>query len=177
MFETENAQKTIKEIKKTKGILRIVFSRTAVIVLSLILQLFVLLATFHWLSEYSAILNGLFIAMGAATVVYILNEETNSSFKMVWMIPVLVVPVFGTLMFIFVNLQLETKFMRKRLNLIERELSTHLIQEQAIVDKMRSEDNNSGEAGLINYLNNAGNFPTYDCNSVKYFPLGEDKFA
>lgn len=177
MFETENAQKTIKEIKKTKGVLRVVFSRAAVIVLSLLLQMIVLLATFKWLSEYSVLLNSLFIAMGAVTVIYILNEETNSSFKLVWMIPVLVVPVFGTLLFVFVNLQLETKFMRRRLNLIEGELAAHLIQEQTIVDKMKAAGNDNGEVGLINYLNNAGDFPTYDGNSVEYFSLGEDKFA
>lgn len=168
--------KKVKEKIKTKGILRVVFSRTAVIVLLVLLQLFVLFATFYWLSEYSVILNVLFSIMGAITVIYILNEESNASFKLVWMIPVLVFPVFGTLLFIFVNLQLETKFMRKRLRLIEKDLSTHLIQEREVLDKVLENNADGGETGLINYLNRVGTFPAYDGNSVKFFPLGEDKF-
>ena len=138
-----------KEKRKPKGILRVVFSRTAVIGVSLLLQVYVLFATFYWLSEYSTLINSIFIIMGAITVIYILNEENNASFKMVWMIPVLVIPVFGTLMFLFVNLQLETKFMRKRLNLMERELSTHLKQDQEVVDKIVSSSPDGGESGLV----------------------------
>lgn len=166
-----------KEKRKPKGILRVVFSRTAVIGVSLLLQIYVLFATFYWLSEYSTLINSIFLIMGAITVIYILNEENNASFKMVWMIPVLVIPVFGTLMFLFVNLQLETKFMRKRLNLMERELSTHLKQDQEVVDKIVSSSPDGGESGLVHYLNQAGGYPAYAGNGVKFFPLGEDKFA
>lgn len=167
----------IKLKRKPKGILRVVFSRAAVIALLVLLQAYVLFATFYWLAEYSTFLNIFFIAIGAITVIYILNEETNSSFKMVWMIPVLVFPVFGALFFIFVNLQVETKFMRRRLNLIESEISSHLVQEKAVQLQTAKDNPDSGEAGLITYLNKIGGFPTYADNGVKFFPLGEDKFA
>ena len=39
----------------------------------------------------------------------------NSSFKMAWIVPVLVIPVFGVLLYIFVQMQFQTKLMARRL--------------------------------------------------------------
>lgn len=46
---------------------------------------------------------------------YIFNEPINSSFKMAWIVPVLVIPVFGVLLYIFVQMQFQTKLMARRL--------------------------------------------------------------
>lgn len=89
--------------------LRIAFSRTAIIVVALLLQLFVFFASFYWLKDYSTVVYAAFVLLGAVTVVHILNEENNASFKIAWIIPVLVIPVFGTVLYIYINLQPEQK--------------------------------------------------------------------
>lgn len=89
--------------------LRIAFSRTAIIVVALLLQLFVFFASFYWLKDYSTVVYAAFVLLGAVTVVHILNEENNASFKIAWIIPVLVIPVFGTVLYIYINLQPGTK--------------------------------------------------------------------
>lgn len=92
-------------IRRLRLMLRIAFSRTAIIVVALLLQLFVFFASFYWLKDYSTVVYAAFVLLGAVTVVHILNEENNASFKIAWIIPVLVIPVFGTVLYIYINLQ------------------------------------------------------------------------
>ena len=99
--------------------LRIAFSRTAIIVVALLLQLFVFFASFYWLKDYSTVVYAAFVLLGAVTVVHILNEENNASFKIAWIIPVLVIPVFGTVLYIYINLQPGTKRIHKKLTKIK----------------------------------------------------------
>ena len=87
-------------IRRLRLMLRIAFSRTAIIVVALLLQLFVFFASFYWLKDYSTVVYAAFVLLGAVTVVHILNEENNASFKIAWIIPVLVIPVFGTVLYI-----------------------------------------------------------------------------
>ena len=62
----------------------------------------------------------IFVMIGSAfhflaVIIYIFNEPINSSFKMAWIVPVLVIPVFGVLLYIFVQMQFQTKLMARRL--------------------------------------------------------------
>lgn len=164
-----------KVVKNLRRLLRIVFSRTAVIVASLLIQIWILFATVKWLSDYTMAVYVAFVLLGALTVVHILNEENNASFKLVWMIPVLVIPVFGTLMYLYVNVQVRTKLLRKRLNNVEKELKPFVIQNNKTLEKLTEES--AGEGGLASYLYNAEDYLVYSDCYVKHYPLGEDKFA
>ena len=64
-------------IRRLRLMLRIAFSRTAIIVVALLLQLFVFFASFYWLKDYSTVVYAAFVLLGAVTVVHILNEENN----------------------------------------------------------------------------------------------------
>ena len=44
--------------------LRIAFSRTAIIVVALLLQLFVFFASFYWLKDYSTVVYAAFVLLG-----------------------------------------------------------------------------------------------------------------
>lgn len=162
-------------VKKLRLLLRIAFSRTAIIVVSLVIQAGVLFASVKWLSNYATVIYAAFILLGAVTVIHILNEENNASFKLVWMIPVLVIPVFGTIVYLYVNMQVGTKRMHKQLVDIEKELKPLLVQNQETLKEL--EQQSVGEKGLASYLHNADDFPVYSDCRLKYYPLGEDKFV
>lgn len=163
-----------KIVQKSKKASRLIFGRTAVVVLSLIVQAAVLVAAVFWLSEYSTLIYIGFVLLGAVTVIHILNEEENASFKMAWMIPVLVIPVFGTIVYLFVNMQLGTKVINRRLCSIEKQLKPYAKQNETEFEELSHAS--AGEKGLAQYLYNAGSFPVYRDNKIEFFPLGEDKF-
>ena len=49
--------------------LRIAFSRTAIIVVALLLQLFVFFASFYWLKDYSTVVYAAFVLLGAVSII------------------------------------------------------------------------------------------------------------
>ena len=162
-------------IRRLRLMLRIAFSRTAIIVVALLLQLFVFFASFYWLKDYSTVVYAAFVLLGAVTVVHILNEENNASFKIAWIIPVLVIPVFGTVLYIYINLQPGTKRIHKKLTKIEDEIRPYLAKNEETVQELQEQS--AGEKGIADYLYHADNYPVYAGCKMKYYPIGEAKFA
>ena len=102
--------------RKVRSLLRIVFGRTAYMVLFLLIQMFVLFGIIRWLRDYSLYVYGALIFLGGVTCIYIINKHDNPSFKLGWIIPILVFPVFGTLLYIMVEADLGSRFYAKRAN-------------------------------------------------------------
>lgn len=163
-----------KLIRKLRGLLQIIFGRSAMVIFSLLTQLVFFFVIIEKLSDYSGVVYAFLILLSAITIIHILNEDTNANFKMAWIIPVLVIPVFGTMLYIFINVQIETKKMQKNTTKIESQIKPLLRQNETIADELKSES--KGEKGLASYLKNTGDFLVYKDNDVEFFPLGEDKF-
>lgn len=161
-------------MKKAKKMLRIVFGRTGMVVLSLLLQVGVLFGVFCFLEEYMVYIYGSFTLLSAVVIIYILNEKSDPSFKLAWIIPVLVIPVFGTFLYLFVQLQIGTKFIAKRVTILIKETKPFLEQKEEVMENLEKESVHMNR--LANYMNQRGGYPIYQNTEVTYFPLGEDKF-
>lgn len=176
MKEKEEYLEQLNKLNKKgkKGIMKVVFGRTGVVFLLLMLQLLILLSAIMHLGEYSVFVYGGFIILSAITVVHILNEKVDPSFQLVWVVPVLVFPIFGALLYIFVQLQIGTKFIGLRLHKLSGQTKKYLEQDEAIRHGL--EDRDESMARLCTYLDSVAGFPVYQNTEATYFPLGEDKF-
>ena len=164
------------ETKQTakKGLFRIVFSRAGIFTLLILLQLGIFVAVGFYLQEYATYIYGALTVLGIVVLIYIINSEGNPAFKMTWMLLVLAFPVIGTIFYIYVQMQLETRYMRDRLSTLRMETDLYMEQDPEIVDALRA--SKSANAQLSYYLSNQLGFPTYRNTEVKYFSLGEYKF-
>ena len=161
-------------MKKRKGLLKILFGRTTIVVLLLLLQIVILFITFNCLADYTVYVYGTFTLLSGAVLIYIINDNQNASFKMAWIIPVLVIPIFGTLLYLFMKLQFGTKLIKQNMKDTGKIIKPFVAQNQAVLYSLQ--ETNPNEAGLVKYLNNSSGYSIYDNSSVKYFPLGEDKY-
>lgn len=173
--EVSNLLEKNEYLKKGKnGVLRVIFGRTGVVFLLLLLQLGILLSSFAHLSEYAFFVYGGFTILSAATVIYILNEQVDPSFQLVWVVPVLLFPVFGALMYLFVHLQIGTKFIAKRLSILREQTKPYLSQNKEVFRELKEKD--AEMARLCTYMDTVAGAPVYRNTEVSFFPLGEDKF-
>ena len=159
--------------KSKRGLLRLIFGRTTFFLLFLGLQI----ATFCWLylwvdKQYQVYGYGAFAVVGGVLAIRILNEDQNATFKMTWLVLVLLFPVFGGLFYIFVQLQLETKILARRILDVKSRTDHYLPQNQAVLKQMRKVSR--GEANLVHYLHEKGGYPVYVDTNFRYFPVGED---
>ena len=161
--------------KSKRGLLRIIFGRTTFFILFTGLQISVLLWIYLWLDDkYQAYGYGVFTLIGAILAIRILNEKQNASFKMAWLIPVLLFPVFGGLFYVFIQIQLETKLLARRLREIDIKTKHYLAQDQAVFNRLAEKSRTN--ANLCHYLSGSGGFPVYGRTNFKYYPLGDDFF-
>ena len=86
--------------KSKRGLLRFVFGRAMFFILFTLLQVMTLVGLFLWIDErYRAYGYSAMAVLGAILAIRILNEKQNASFKMAWLVPVLLFPVFGGLFY------------------------------------------------------------------------------
>ena len=75
----------IKQCKKAKkGLFSIVFGRTALILMLVLIQLIVLVGVATILNDYAVYVYGGFTVLAAVIVIYIINERGNPAFNMTW---------------------------------------------------------------------------------------------
>lgn len=162
-------------MKKLRGLLRIVFGRTTFVVLFLLIQILILLATFRWMRDDLTIFAyGGFTFLSAIVVIYILNKRENASFKLAWIVPVLVIPVFGTLLYLYVELEIGARLIAKRANQLIDQTRGYLEQEEAVSGRLNTVSPQVGN--LVHYMNRFAGYPVYENTQVTYFPSGEAKF-
>lgn len=173
LHRSDRVDRTIKKGKK--GLARVIFSRTALLGLLLLLQFLGLWTLFAWLQVYVAYVYTLFIVIDFFFVVYLINKDGNPAFKISWLVLILLVPVVGTLFYIFVQGQVGARKLQARLRENIRETRPYLQQQAEVMETLEKEDSES--LGLARYMNQAGGYPVYQNTGAAYFPLGEDYFA
>lgn len=161
-------------LKKMKGALRFLFGRTTFGALFLALQILFLLSAFDWLKEYMVVLFGGSAALSVAVLIYIISDEENSSIKLSWVVPILVIPVFGTLFYLFLKMQPGTWLINRRIGELQEETAPLLSQDPETEESYNRL--NAGGGNLVRYMNRYGRYPIYSGTEAKYFPLGDDFF-
>lgn len=129
--------------------------------------IFLLSYQFYWFYILSLILS--FIAS-----VYIVNREDNPSFKILWVLLIMSVPVMGGLFYILFGGRKVPKELRIRDQRSMEELSQVMKQNHDMLNALRQEEPQAYKQA--NFCWNSGYFPVYRNCEVRYFPLGELKF-
>ena len=101
-------------------------------------------------------------------VIYIMNKKGNPYFKLAWMIPILVFPIFGALFYMFVEFQIGGKLINNRLSEVIDETQKFLSQDENVINELKRED--MQVANLARYMISIGKYPIYNNTVVKYFP-------
>lgn len=154
---------------------RIIFSRTLIIFLMLILQVLVLIINFTWLGNYLHLAWEGMTLLGAGLIIYIINKDEPAEFKLTWIIPICLLPVLGALIYLFVmgnigGLGLKAKYGR-RLKETEGLLSTSEETREAMKSCSRRFQ------GMAYYMEHTAGCPAYHNSSAVYYPSGEDKLG
>lgn len=165
-----------KPVKKVKtGILNIVFSRTFIVVLLVLVQLIVFAVPFIYLQEYASYVYFGLLAFGFATVIYIINRNSHPDFKITWILLIMSMPILGAPFYAFMKTQPGTNHLRKRLDILGKEIKQYMTQDEEIVSRLHV--SKSAHANLVKYMNNQISFPIYRNTAATYFPSGEEKFV
>lgn len=157
-----------------RGVKKVVFGRTAILIGCLLIQLLLLFMGMNFLAKYIYVFLGGYLAFGALIALLILNRTTNPGFQLSWTVLVLLFPIFGGLLYLYVEIQPGTHMLRGLLASVDRETSDTLQQDPEILEDFYQK--NESAAQMASYMYREEHFPVYRNTGVTYFPSGETKF-
>ncbi|MBQ7124695.1 MAG: cardiolipin synthase [Oscillospiraceae bacterium] len=160
--------------KGQKGLIHAIFSRFGIIILLFALQLAVLFLTFGWFHSFMSQLFFGGVIISLCVSFYILNTRIDPTAKLTWIILVMAVPVFGSLLFFYTEFEVGHRAFRDRIRDIVDSTEDKIPQEKQVLENFIKED--PGAASIAHYLQRTGCFPVYDKTEVSYLHIGEDMF-
>lgn len=155
-------------------LLKRVVQRVILLVSSFILQIGVIS---FFLLKYSESFFDFYLASLALSIIIvfiIINNKSNPSYKIAWIVPVMIFPIFGGLFYLlYGGNKLST---REKLKMVIQniEMTNSLKQDDEIIKKIGDESiyaKNQSE-----YILNYAKCPVYDNTETTYFKIGEEKF-
>ena len=141
-----------------KGLFKIIFSRTGIMLTLILIQLGIFIAIPYYLSAYATYIYGAFRAISLVVLIHIINSKGNPAFKMTWTLWVLVFPAAGSLFYLFVQFQIGTRYLKTRLAELRIETDPYMQQDRAIVEAIWA--SKSANAHLSYFLSHQVGFPT-----------------
>ena len=153
---------------------KIIFSRTLIVILMLLLQIAVLFSGFTWLGNYMDFIWEGMSFLGAILIIFIINRDEPTEFKLTWIIPICVFPVFGALIYLFVISNAGGIGLKAKTYIRMKETEGLLYTSEETKEAISECDDSF--KGFSNYMENRAGYPTYHNSAAQYYPLGEDKF-
>ncbi len=160
--------------KGKRGILRIIFGRTGILVAALLLEGLLLFWVFMFLARYIYLFFGGYLVFGFLILLIIINRTNNPNFQLAWATLVLLFPLVGGLFYLYIELQPGSRLMARQMKETEDRTANLLEQDEETIQKL--EESNPRIAQLTNYIDEVQHYPVYRNTQVTYFPTGEDKF-
>lgn len=159
----------------TKKLLRLLFHRMVLVGTAILAQLVILLLMLLRFQEYFVYFYGVSIAVSVVAVLYILNNRSNPAYKIAWIIPILLVPVFGGIVYLVLGGNRVSR--RERRRMLRMEKSFRSIPPLDPDHSRELRELSPVAANQSEYIRRVAGAPLYRSTSVEYLPLGEVKFA
>ncbi|MGT2769066.1 cardiolipin synthase [Streptococcus ictaluri] len=162
-------------LQSKKSFLRGIFSRTTVIAILIILQLFFLFQTYALVEQYRVWVTIIESIFAISMVLYLVNSDMDAISRVTWLILIMIAPLLGSLLLIYTKLDWGYRGLKQRINHLVDLSAPYLRDDEAILEVLK--DNTSTTYHLVQYLERSkGNFPIYNNTRTTFFPDGESFF-
>lgn len=153
--------------------MRFLTHRVVITAVFILIQLFLLLCIVWNLNNYFIYFYAFSITLSFFLALAIINNKSNAAYKIAWLIPILLLPVFGGLLYLVFGSDRTGRYIRNKMGQIGSEMA-------AVVEKVSV---NSGieemPPDVVNqstYISRWAFAPPYQNTSTEYLPMGEIKF-
>ncbi|MCD7959211.1 MAG: cardiolipin synthase [Ruminococcus sp.] len=153
-----------------KKIANILTSRLIIIGLLILMQLAWFVILMSRLSLYAHWVDVVLTVCSVLIELYIIRHDGNPSYKILWLLFIGLLPVLGSLMYLFFGNKRPSYRMWRCLH-----HGCHVIGSRVPRDSVVGQIS-SRAGGLVDMLESSG-FPMYKNTQVKYYPLGDEMFS
>ena len=160
----ENTQETKAAVKN--GVVRMVLA-----VISILLEVVVIMSLLYLAGQKAGWVYSAIRFLGAMVVLRIYGSYKTASIRMTWMLVILLIPIFGTALYVMIGLNGHSLKMRKRYEDIDKILFPMLPDGEKEAENARKRDGRLG--GIVDYIRRNAGYPVYQNTKVEYFDDAE----
>ena len=157
-----------------KKLIDLISSRFFVFVFAVLLQVIWLLLISWGMSSLSAPVTMTADILSILLVLWIVNKEINPSYKLAWTILILVLPVFGMVVYLLFGESRVAKKMTEESDAVVQEIENYFRENDKVREKIEALD--EGISNQSAYIRDYAKFPLHSHTSTRYYPLGEAMF-
>ena len=157
-----------------KRLQKILSSKANLVILAMLLQLTIIVGGLIAFMDSFYIFYSLSIGLSFAVVVWILNDTSNPAYKIAWLIPILVFPVFGGILYLFFGQIRLSRGMKRQIKESEKRIQP--LATQGAENLRKLESLNADAAMQSRYLSLNARSPLWTHTATEYLPSGEMAF-
>ncbi len=157
-----------------KYISKILFSRAAVIVTALLLQLALILGVILKSQQYFVLFYVVSLVISLSAVLLIVNNNVNPAYKIAWIVPILIFPVFGGFFYFYFGGNRLDKKTKQKTSFLEGKIRETLKPSRSVSEELAGLSETASKQSA--YIQDYSFFPAYRDTCSEYLPTGELKF-
>ncbi|WP_158600676.1 phospholipase D-like domain-containing protein [Tessaracoccus antarcticus] len=147
------------------------WGRAAIIALAFSVQMLLLVAVLTFLTEWSSAILAAQSVLAIIVMLFILNGRRETTYKLAWIIPVLTLPLLGSVFYLFYGATVMTRSQRERFDAATQRARdalrllppTHLPPGEVPSPVRRQ----------LTYLESISQYRVFDATDTAYYPVGE----
>lgn len=160
--------------KGKKGLAAFLFSRFFLLGLMVVLQV-LMFVFFAYNASVEKNLNYVIMVLQFVLIIYIANDKSDPTMKLVWIMFIMFVPAIGCMMYLYFMLQPGSLMLKKRLEHINLNSGKYLDPDQNIYNELQILDKQV--SSLTKYVYENTGCPVYKNTDVTYLESGEKKYG
>lgn len=157
-----------------KKVYNMFMNRIILYAVSMLIQIIVLITVILEFGNYFVYFYIFSIFLSIFVIIDILNGDSNPAYKIAWIIPILILPIFGGLIYLMFGKYKASKRTQRKMQRINNVMKCFLKQEDQVVEALRKQ--NTIAANQSKYIQDYAFCPVYQNTTSTYFPIGEAKF-
>ena len=125
-----------KKLKILPNLPKMLFQRVVMVGISILAQVAVFALMIWRFKDQNDIFYWVLLFLSMGVTLFIISKNTNPAYKIAWLVPILLFPVFGGVFYLLLGGNRLSKRQRKKMNSVEENLRRHLPQNPKITHRL-----------------------------------------
>lgn len=154
-----------------KKLVNLLFNRIVLVGIPILFQIFALVMVIWKFSSFFVYFYAICALLSVVALLRILSDKTKPAYKIAWIIPIMLFPIFGGLFYLLLGGKKLSKRSIREMQVIKEKMTESLGQNEAVVQDIQSQDINA--ANQSKYIKRYSSCPVYQNTFSEYLTPGE----
>lgn len=157
-----------------KKFLKLLLHRMVLVGAALLVQVAVLILVIWRFNDRFVYFYGVCMLLSIGVVLWIVNDRSNPGYKIAWIIPILLFPIFGGLFYVMFGGNRLSGRTKKKMRDMDRHMAEALVPKHPVREDILQLSRSAGIQSR--YIERYAYCPPYQNTMTEYLPSGERKF-